>query len=239
MKERMEMHALADGQLDGDAKQLAEAARESDPSLRAEYDSIAILKETLQSKAPPVMCIKTWEKCRERIHELDKRKGVESFVTRYAWGLCSMFLVAILGAAMFNRSFGGELRTGDAARMLSGLGPVSRSGGPAPVQMNEWIRKTGGAREVQLRGAAHGTYRGHPVALYQLQDSEGNLAALEIGGVTQVEGVEPMLENSRFSVGKLNNMNCVTWQEGRSTLFLVADRSHEDLARVAESLISQ
>lgn len=236
MNERMDMHALADGQLDGEAKAKAEALRDADPSLRAEFESISILKQTVQTKVEPVTCAKTWDKCRGRLAEFEKRSRVESFVGRYAWGLCSVFLVAILGGAMLNRS-GDGLRTGDAARMLSGLAPVSRSGAPAPVDMTEWIRKTGTAKDIRLVGMARGMYQGHPISLYQLQDTEGNLAVLNIRGVTKVDGVEPMVENRTFSVGKLNNTNCVTWQEGDSTLFLVADRPYENLAKVAESLI--
>lgn len=236
MMERMDMHALADGQLEGAAKQAAEAARDADPALRAEFDSISILKQALQSKAEPITCAETWQKCRGRLEELEKRKRVEGFVGRYAWGLCSVFFVAILGAAMFNRSNGDGLRTGDAARMLSSLAPISRNGGTASVEMRDWIRKTNSSPEIRLVGVAQGSYNGHPVAVYQLQDADGDLAALEIRGVNKVEGVEPMLENNRFSVGKLNNTNCVTWVEGSSTLFLVAERPYEELARVAEAL---
>jgi len=236
MNDRMDMHALADGQLEGEAKAQAEARRGQDSSLQAEFESISIVKETLQTKAEPITCAKTWEKCRGRLEELDKRKRVEGFVGRHAWSLCSVFLVAILGAAMLNRS-GDGLRTGDAARMLSGLAPVSRAGSPAPVDMKDWVRKTSEVKDIRLIGTAHGSYQGHPVSLFQLQDSEGDLAVLSIRGVSEVQGVEPMLENRNFSVGKLNNTNCVTWREGSNTLFLVADRPYENLARVAETLI--
>lgn len=237
MNERMDMHALADGQLEGEAKAQAEARRGQDPALQAEYESISIVKQTLQSKVEPITSAETWQKCRGRIEELDKRKRVEGFVGRHAWSLCSVFLVAILGAAMLNRSGGDGLRTGDAARMLSGLAPVSRAGSPAPVDMKDWVRKTSGVKDIRLIGTARGSYQGHPVSLFQLQDSEGDMAVLSIRGVSEVQGVEPMLENRNFSVGKLNNTNCVTWHEGSSTLFLVADRPYEDLAKVAESLI--
>lgn len=235
MSDWMEMHALADGQLEGAAKAEAES-KLSDPANRAEFEAVQTLKGVLQSKCESVSSPTTWSKCRERLAELDKRKTVEGFVGRHAWGLSTLFFAIILGAGLFNRAFHGEgIGTGDAARALSGLSSLSHSTTTPSVDMKDWIVPPRGDQLRLLRQSA-GTFQGHPVAAAYFEDAKGPLAAFSIFGVSRIEGVEPMLDNPAYSVGKLNGVNCVTWSNGANTFFLVGERPFEELGSLADRL---
>lgn len=230
----LEIHALADGQLDGSAKADAEAKLSQDSALKAEFEAIQSVKLALR-RVEPVTCAKTWAKCRERLAEIERRSVVEGFVGRYAWGLCTIFLAVIVGAGLFNRAFKADgIGTGEAARVLSGLTASAPQVNQA-VPMQSWI-KPRPEKKIRVLAQRLGQFDGHPVVRYDLEDPEGKLAILGIGGVSGVEGVEPMLENQEYSIGKLNGTNCVTWSDGDDTVFLVADRPYEKLADVATEL---
>lgn len=237
MSDWIEMHALADGQLEGAAKAEAESKLE-DPAHRAEFEAVQNLKGTLQSHCKPIPNPSAWQKCRERLAEFDKRQTVEGFVTKYAWGLSTLFLAIILGAGLFNRAFHVEgLGTGDAARVLSGLAST-RSTPSTSVDMSEWIVPPRGD-ELRLIRQAAGIFRGHPVAAAYFEDAKGPITAFSISGISRIEGVEPLLDNPFYSVGKLNGVNCVTWSDGPNTLFLVGERSFEELGGIADRLRKQ
>ena len=235
MSDWMEMHALADGQLEGAAKAEAES-KLRDPANRAEFEAVQNLKGVLQSKCEPVANPSLWQKCRERLDELEKRQTVEGFVTRHAWGLSTLFCAIILGAGLFNRAFHTEgIGTGDAARVLSGLAS-SRTSGQAPsIEMKDWIVPPRG-NELRLLRQTTGMLQGHPVAAAYFEDAKGPLTAFSIFGVSRIEGVEPMLDNPYYSVGKLNGVNCVTWSSGPNALFVVGERPFEELGAVADRL---
>lgn len=237
MSDWMEMHALADGQLEGPAKAEAESML-NDPAHRAEYEAVRNLKGALQSHCKPIPNSSAWQKCRERLNEFEKRQNVEGFVTKYAWGLSTLFLAVILAAGLFNRAFHVEgLGTGDAARVLSGLA-TTHSAPSSSVDMSEWIVPPRGD-ELRLLRQSAGVFQGHPVAAAYFEDAKGPITALSISGVSRIEGVEPLLDNPTYSVGKLNGVNCVTWSSGPNTLFIVGERSFEELGTIADRLRKQ
>jgi anti-sigma factor RsiW len=233
----MTVHALADGQLEGEEKRAAEALLH-DPALRSEYEAVLSLKSVVRTKCEPVSSPGTWHKCRERLAEMDKRSVVEDFVGKYAWGLSSIFLALIIGAGLFNRAFSDEgIATSDAARMLSGLASSSSAASEAApsVDMSEWITPPRGG-EIRQVGHASDVFQGHPVAAYYFEDANGRFAVLNVYGVSRVEGVEAMLDRPGYFAGKLNGFNSVAWFERANSLFIVGDRPHEELAKLAERL---
>ncbi len=232
MSDWIEMHALADGQIEPGARAEAETRRDGAPELKAEYDAVQAVKNAC-SKVEPVTCAKTWEKCRGRLDELQKRERVEGFVGRYAWGLCSLIFVVMLFGAVLNRMGGDRLGTGDVAKVLSGFSS-SRPGEGASVDLGASANKDRNALRVVATQRAF--LNGYVGTVYQLQDQRGPLAFVKVQGVSEVEGVEPMLDAGSYSVGKINDTNCVTWQEGAEANFLIADRSYEDLSRAADQL---
>lgn len=235
MSDWIEMHALADGQLEGDAKARAEAAMASSPAMKAEYEAVLAVKNAV-SKVDPATCVKTWEKCRARLDEFQKKEEVESFVGRYAWGLCSIIFVVMLAGALFNRMRPDQVRTGDVARVLSGFTSSMARGSANPGdEMANWIQSRD-RNTLTVLQSQPAWVNGFPGTIYQLQDRSGPLVYVTVRGVERVEGVEPMLDDQTYSVSKINGTNCLTWQSGSQANLLIAERSYEDLAKTAETL---
>lgn len=240
MSDLLRMHALADGHLEGEEKMLAEGQLAESKACRAEFESVRMLKTTLSEKAETISCDKTWAKCRERIAELDRKKSIESVIGKYAWALCSTFLVFIVTAAVLNRTVGArDLRTGDVAKILGGFGKLSSSDGPPIEDMQKWIRTTPVTIDVgKLRtlGFAQGNYEGRNAALLTLADGEGFVQVVIVRGAEEVVGAEPMSGGGDYRICLLNGMNCITWTDADFSLFLVGPRAPESLRGVAESI---
>jgi hypothetical protein len=234
MSDWIEMHALADGQIEGDAKAEAEARLASSSALKAEYEAVRAVKNAV-SRIEPATCTKTWEKCRGRLDEFSKKKRVESFVGRYAWGLCSFIFVVMLAGAILNRMGSDRLGTGDVGKVLSGFTSSAPSYDAFGVDMRSWIQPRD-RDALRVVGTQRALLNGYVGTVYKLEDPKGPLAYVKVRGVTRVDGVEPMLEDRSLSAGKINDTNCVTWQSGPDANFLVADRSYEELSEVAEKL---
>jgi anti-sigma factor RsiW len=114
MIQRLDLHALADGELDkGEAKLLREALRD-DPQAQAEYEVILNFKEMVVQQSVRHEAEDCWKACQVRMNEIDRSRRVESFVGRYAWAMCAVFFVLILGSRfMVNDVRGASARTAD------------------------------------------------------------------------------------------------------------------------------
>ncbi len=240
MSDWLDIHALADGQLDGEERRRAEERCASDASSAAELRSVQTLKDTLRYKAEPQTCAKTWSRCRDRLAEMDRARRVESFVGKYAWGLTSLFLVAILGAALFNQSAGPrELRTGDVAKLVSGVAQIAPTREAMPEDMKAWIRNAPLRLEMngfQVQMLDQGVWQGRHIARFRLVDRAGALALLVVRGVDSIDGVAPLAGRSGYFAGTMDSMSCVNWLDQGVSLSLVGPRSFEELAIVADSI---
>ena len=236
MSDLLRMHALADGQLDGDEKEIANRELAESKACRAEFESVRALRSALSQHCLGTECKEVWAKCRDRIAELDRKKSVESAIGRYAWGLCGTFLVFIVGAAILNRAGGPrDIRTGDVAKIIGGFGRLSTGDGPPVEDMQKWIRTTTvDVGKLRTLGFAEGNYEGRDAALLTLADAEGIVQVVIVRGAQQVVGAEPMDGDYAYCV--LNGVNCVTWTDADCSLFLVGMRTPEGLRGVAESI---
>lgn len=240
MSDLMRIHALADGQIEGDEKRLAEEQLQCCAKSRAEYESVRALKQTLRNRLPVHTCSKTWSKCRERLAELDRTKRVESLVGRYSWGLCSLFVVLIFSAAILNRTLGPrDLRTGDVAKIIGGFGQLS-SPSSAPVEdMRKWIDSaavtidTGTLRVVSFK---EGTHEGRNWAQVRLYDGTGVVELVIVRGAESVEGALPIRGKEGYRYCELNGMSCITWSDQGYSLFLAGPRAAEAVLSLAESI---
>ena len=103
MSEYLDVHAMADGQVDAEQAKAIEVAMQSDPKLRSEFDSVQMLKQALQSHCKGVHCEDTWSACQGRLAEIEKADRVTGFVSKYAWQLCGSFVLLVLVAGMWTR----------------------------------------------------------------------------------------------------------------------------------------
>jgi anti-sigma factor RsiW len=242
--ERLQTHALADGELSGEEKASAENHLAECPSCRAEYDALGALKSVLKGRLEPTECHDAWKRCSKRLDEVDRAKRVESFVTRHAWSFCSLFLVVILSAAMLNRTLGrNSVRAGDVAMMASGLAPMSTPVSQNPAEMRRWVSDNVGDVPMNLQpqhllvvGAGARTFQGHKMLRLVLRDGLGDFSLLIISNAESVDGFDRMDAGHEYQVGKIGNANCVAWTDGSCALLVVGDRPIANLCAVAEAI---
>lgn len=239
MKDWLDIHALADGQLEGEQRASAEALVASSPECKAEFESIRFIKSTLQGKAETYHSSATWAACRQRLVELEKRRRVESFVGRYAWGMCGIFLAAILGASFMNRANPDpELATGDVAKIVSGMAQLSPNRN-APEDMRSWIKNKpvtldfGNLKPFYWES---GLVKGRKVTRFAVADGKGTFSVVVVQGDEELEGGEPMTVPGNYTAVRVEGGNGVTWHDKGFTLLVVGPRSQDEVLTLAESI---
>ena len=246
MSDWLEIHALADEQLSAEDKARVQArVAECDESSR-ELRAIQGVKTALKGREGAINCEATWGRCRKRLDEVDKTHRIESFVGKYAWGLCSLFLLFIVGAAFLNRTGArGELGTSDVPRMAADMAPFLSS--PRSQNLSDVVRFTKEqadqapvrirpvVRQVAIVRSGRAVIGGRNVLRMDMFDEQGplNLYAVQGGDVS---GVEPVPGRQEYSAGVINNSKCITWLDGNYTVMLVADRSVNDLVAFADAV---
>lgn len=240
MSEYMDLHALADGQLEGEAKRAAEERLSCCERSRAEYEAVCSIKSLLQTKCQPAPCDDAWKKCQERLQEVRSARRVESFVGRYAWGLCGAFLLAIVVGGSLNRGTAGSVRTGDVARVSASLSPLSLPSTQTPEDRKRWFQDVMSGpmadpnESLQIVGGASGTMNGHKVVRLNLVDSIGPMAFFELQNVRGIEDAHQ--ESGGFAACQVNGTNGVSWIRGPHSYLLIGNRPIDDLVLVAQTL---
>lgn len=244
MNDWMQMHALADNELDEQAKAAATELVQKDPVCHAEYQAVQSLKSLLKthccSTPPPTL----WNQTVKRLDAIDRTRKAESFVGRYAWALCGVFLVMIVGAATSNRLVAKRsVHAGDMAEMASSLSPLALPSGSAPKVVHDFVSNvlrdapvTPEPVDLALRSVAEGTIDGFRVARLTFADQKGTVALIIVKNADEVHGVQDDHQTRGYQVGKLNNLHVVSWIEGGYALFVVGQRSADELCRVADAL---
>lgn len=242
MSDWLEIHALADNELSAEEKAQLEAKLRTCEQSKREYETVLNLKDLLQTRVEPQTCTRTWTQCKGRLKELEQRQRVERFVTRYAWGLCGGIFVVLVGGAWFNRASGNEVRTGDVARMVAGIGPTSRQSGSDPEELKNWLPAnrrtlpTINLGDLQVMGIGKGHYHGLPYAIFEVNDKGAQMELIVIDGVDRVEGLESLVENPQFQAGMMGQRNCVSWKDRDFTLILMGDRTTTELTDAARQV---
>lgn len=241
MSDFLDIHALADGQLEGEERAAAEARLRSCEKSQAEFRAVQTVRDTLQSKCSEITCEDTWRKCQSRLRELDRTRRVESFVGRYAWGMCSIFIVAIVMAASLNRMGGTSLSTGDVARASSTLIPFGAPRSQAPDDQRKWLEGVMNGpmpsqpESVEVIGGAAGKINGHKMVRINLADSIGTMAFFMMEDVQRIADAESVSKRG-FSICKVNGTNAVGWSEGPRAFLLIGERPIDDLESVAVAI---
>lgn len=246
MSDWLEIHALADEQLDAAEKKRVEDRVAGCAESQKELHAIKSVKSALSSRCDTIDCRATWSRCVKRLDEMDKAHRIESFVGRYSWALCSLFLVFIFGAAMFNRFGGGpRVNASQVPGMAASMAPYlfaprsqSRSDvvefqdkavGRAPVR----LQPAESMPSVQVvRGASVFIDGRHHVRIDML-DSGRPVTLVAIQGA-KLEGVDPVPGRDGLSQGQVNGRNCVAWIDGDYTVLLMGDESIAELCNLAD-----
>lgn len=240
MIEMTDIHALADGELSPEDAARVEAQVNQCPQSLAEYKACVALKSATRRLCDAVTCEETWNRCKARLGEIDRTQRVESFVGRWAWGFCSVFLALILGAGMLNRGAGNPLHSTDVARMMSSLGTSPSTAPAAPEQMRNWLRGfapgTIQLDHVRVVAAADGVIDNRRVARLTLQDAQGFSNLLIIPNADGIVDLKGDGAPEGYCYGRVGQLPCVAWTESGFAFIVVANRSPQDLLGIAQGI---
>lgn len=232
------LNALADGELEGDAKLAAQEAVASDPQAAAEHSWAVLFKTQLREKLQPVENDELWAACKTRFDAIDKSQRAEVFVGKYAWAFCLIFLVGIFSAATVNRASGNKpLSNEHVAGLLNGLTPFSFSG---PEQALESVRKAVGTGQLQspdqtrVTSVSLGTVDGRRAAKLTFVDHLGGMSLFVVCATSGIEGIESV--DKGYKCGHINDQSAVVWTEYGRMFLLVSNRSQEDLVHAADQI---
>jgi len=236
------IHAYVDGETSPEERAAVEARIASDQQSSLLYLAIRDLKITVQKHVQPVPHDELWSQCRKRLAEIDGREKAERFVTKYAWGICGAFLLAIVLGGVVNRySPERRVQPQDLSRMMNLLALPSFS--RQPQQAQQVIQQVSPLSKLRFQfenetpiSVSTAAVSGHPIGRITLQDPEGRVALLVIADSDGVEGTEPMGFGSDYCAGRFADINCVSWQDAHCTMIIVGDRSFVDLANVAQRI---
>jgi len=227
------IHAYADGQLASEERVQVEQWIKDDPKAMAEFESITAIKGALGRCCEQVSCEETWSKCKGRLAELDRKRGIESFVGKWSWGLCSIFIVAIMSAALMNRAQGPQIRSTDL--MSASMAPMSAPMSKSESEQRTWLRGLSIPLEpsvVKVESAFVGTMNGERVIRLDIRDSEGTMQ-LFVASFRQFTDAK---DNTEYGVVRSGTENGLTWSESGKSYLLVGPRSAEALTAIADGL---
>lgn len=237
MMEFEQIHALADGELGGQEQaEVIERIGRCEKT-RAQYETAILLKQTLKTKCGPVECRDAWKTCRSRLDEIDRAKRAERFVGKYAWAICGIFLLSIIGAGTLNHfGRGRALYAGDVSSIVSGLTPVSVQ----PQGIRNWIASKLGqdvvaipqTERMDVCGVALGERDGRRFVRVDLKDTRGRMALIAVSDTSALAGSSETGSRA-FSHRQIESLNCVSWTQGECALLLVGDRSPSELESAA------
>lgn len=238
MSDFLEMHKLADGEATAAEVAALHAQLQEDPKLKTEYETVVLLKSTLQKHCVGVQDPELLKACKERIIAIDRPKRAERFVSRYALGFCGALAVLIVGAGLLQRGLnhGGSLDANEVAAMSSALSPTAIGG-----NLNNWLRSKVGDAPVQAPsslqwvGGFEGESKGKRFATLTFVDQAGPVTLMIVPQTSTISGLAESYDH-RYRLGVLNGSNCVCWVDGEYALFLYGQRDTIQLQSIADRM---
>jgi anti-sigma factor RsiW len=239
------LHALVDGELTDAERADAISWITNDEQAAQEYAVLMRLKQVLRDCPPTEADPEVWRRCLGRLNELDRANRTEAFVGRYAWGICSLVFVLIVGGGLLTRMSGHRLGTQDVTSMGASLIPTFQASHPSASSVPRWMSQAIGESPVdrfsgiEVVQADAGEVRGVRLARLVLRDSYGTMVLFVVKDPSAIDGLSPMGEGSGMETGRMGDANCVAWNKEGCALILAGHREVDQLAQVASTISVQ
>lgn len=239
MTENPDIHQLADNELCAEGRRTVLEQMEQSPALKAEYQAVLQLRETLQKNCGGVHCPDTWRAAVGRLDGIDRAKRAESFVGKWQYAMCGVLLTAIVGFGLVTRqaNAGRTVNVAEVPAMVSSLSPLAGSGvsraatekpqiGPITIPLDE----------MQVLGLSDGTANGKPFSRADLRDRLGGFTLLAFPDCSGLAGMEQNMNG--YSTGTLMGVPCVGWTKDGYAFLVAGNRDTLLLQSVADKLRS-
>jgi|GEM_PF-1247037 len=246
MNEFLDLHALADGELDTEQAAALKLRIAADPKLRREHEAILNLKDFVREKSLKFESEESWKACVGRLNEIDRSSKVTGFVNRYAWVFCGTLFAVIVGARFLVKDVRGDsVRAADIGHIF----PASAPQAPVDagqIQYYKDMLKIGHIAANQVRLVAPPTQSvvgdGIPITRFNLSDEQGPMQLYVVQAQVNFEDVHPLTANPDVSEGVIagagRSINCLIWNTNGRTLVLAADRQESDLEQARSEIVN-
>jgi hypothetical protein len=241
MIDRNDLHACADGELAEDKRTELLSTLESNPVAKAEYESICAMKQALKSSSNDLECNELWQRCRGRLDEVDQTKKVESFIGRYAWGICGVFFLAIALGGVLNRSTVKSVRSADVAGYVAGWTPSRMPRNQNAEAMEPFVQevmgKTSSSRSMRLVAYGENQTPGRRSRILQFADAFGEISVVAFFDVQKVEGIWEYEPDPAFRYTKIEGVNALFWnREDGVICMILGNRSYKELHEIVQRM---
>lgn len=235
MSDLERIHRLVDGECSAAEQDEAIRQLQCCAASKAEYETIGLLKETVSKCCKEVPNDELWKSCCKRLDAIDKSKRAESFISKHAWGLCTVFAAIIVGGAYLNRiSPGNGLTPQEATQSTANLSYSAIN----PGSIGSWLQEKFGKKPIdvsangplQVEEGAYGTINGRRVANLRLRDAKGSLSLILVGSATGEPNKADLCET------QVQSMNAVCWEQNGMSMMLVGNRQYDELKAIAGTI---
>jgi len=243
MMDLLKLHALADGELSAEESQNIREQILSSEEAGKEFSSIHNLKDCVRSKAQVFTCEVTLAAGMKRVAELDRKRHVDSFVTRYAWGISGAFFALIAVGGVMNRTVSSNhVQSAEIASMIARPSSSSQSkmSPEDKARYDQWLNNLqqqaqypSDPKAMQIGAVVRGELPdGRPVMKIALRDANGDLSLLVIPGSVSIDGMQGGSSSTSYINGRIQGLNAVAQNQGARCLVLVGDRSYDQLSDI-------
>ncbi len=243
MMDRLDLHAYVDGELSRERSDQVKLSLSGSAEDLREAEAISSLKQMLATRTTQPESAAEWNKCVSRLNEIDKTRKVERVVSKYAPAFCGALLGVILATGLLHkRSDPGHISSPDLAKMAGSLEPMRPPKKQLGFNEDRWLgglinqSKLSTPDHLTVRGVSNGQIGGIPVRSFSARDEKGDVTILVVRQELDLEGMTPMTGHTNLLAGKLNGVNCVVQTGKDHTIFIVAQRTFEDLASVSSQV---
>lgn len=237
MKELLDIHALADGELSKEESQALRKLIASNPAVEAEFSSISNFVDFVSSNAARHQADDCWKACVIRLNELDRSKKVEGFMGRYAWAMCATLFALIIGGRYAVKDVRGEsARSADLIRIFRSAPKDQSQNQQLYAHLFEGSKQARSG--LRIREHATGSILDVPVDRFTIQDRKGDLTYFIIQDIVNFEDATEVTSGSGIFGGMISSpdsqgapgLNCVIWTDQGQTRVLLGPRSISELA---------
>jgi hypothetical protein len=244
MIDRTELHALADNELPPERSAELKSQLDRDPASLAELEAIHATKRCLRSCANDVDASTLWVECRDRLDEVDRTKRIESFVGRYAWGICGLFFVAIALGGFFNRSLPRSADSNQVAGYVANMAPISRPAFTDAGADDRMFRQVLGEsfnrpQQVRITDIGVSDEPGRRVSMFRCDDGYGPVVVLALHDIQQVTGLYEYEKDTRYKCGEVSGAPALFWNRADGVICVAfGNRAYGEIYRML-TLLSQ
>lgn len=236
-----ELNALADGQLEKARVAELQKLMQSNSQISITYTSIVNVKMAV-SQLPIETHPELMATVSGRLGEIDRTRRADQFVSRYAWGLCGVVLLTIVGAGTYSRLHGSSVGLSDVPGYSAGM--VGSSLENAPQGIGRWLKNlivgspAKQASALKVLKEDMGAINGVPAARVILGDPSAPYTLFVIRSDGPIRGVQPIDGSTQvqYWAGHVGPWNCLNWKQGDYQLLLLGNHDQNDLEGVAGAI---